>query len=219
MASSGSVSGTTETRNPVTGASSSDIPPAKSRPSNKELDSQWADLQATLADVELSSGFGGGASGQDASGIGRAHVFGPGHASVLEELRSAQIELAKAWGPGPEPADTEGKGKGGEKGKDGGKGKTGDAEKRPETAGSRTTHASTAASNAAGVAGAEAADLSNASARREANEKYFADVKAGVEDVVSRLDAVAAAMRKVEAESREIWGDGDSMVSAGTGGE
>lgn len=60
------------------------------------------------------------------------------------------------------------------------------------------------------------ADLSAAAARRAANEKYFAQVKSGVQDVVAKLDAVSKAMRSVEMESREIWGEGDSMISAET---
>lgn len=44
-------------------------------------------MQATLADVEVSA-------------FNSTHVFGPAHSAALEELRAAQIELAKAWGRG-----------------------------------------------------------------------------------------------------------------------
>ncbi|CAD0090098.1 unnamed protein product [Aureobasidium vineae] len=49
------------------------------------LDAHWAALQSTLSDIELSAG-------------SSAHVFGTGHAEALEELRAAQVELARAWG-------------------------------------------------------------------------------------------------------------------------
>lgn len=190
-------------------------------------------MQSTLADIELSANFdAGGGGGGDAGGIdglgvegagaggvgqgvgmgigGRAHVFGANHASALDELRKAQIALAKAWGPGPASGV-------GEQGKD-------KNDKEAEAAGTRKRAESTGASQASGkgVGGGggseEAADLGKASKRREANEKYFAEVKAGVQDVVARLDAVSAAMRKVEMESREIWGDGESLVSVDTRG-
>ncbi len=41
-------------------------------------------MQTTLAEVELSAANG-------------SHIFGAGHAKALEELRAAQLELAKAW--------------------------------------------------------------------------------------------------------------------------
>lgn len=44
-------------------------------------------MQARLADVEVSA-------------FNSTHVFGPAHSAALEELRTAQIELAKAWGRG-----------------------------------------------------------------------------------------------------------------------
>ncbi|KAI9669806.1 MAG: hypothetical protein M1829_005061 [Trizodia sp. TS-e1964] len=48
-----------------------------------DTDAQWAETQASLAEVELSAS--------------RAHVFGAAHARALEELRAAQIALAQAW--------------------------------------------------------------------------------------------------------------------------
>lgn len=50
-------------------------------------------------------------------------------------------------------------------------------------------------------------DLTSAARRREASDKYFAAVKEGVADVVRKLDGVADAMREVEMQSRDIWGD------------
>lgn len=48
-------------------------------------DALWAEMQATLEDVELSAGSGG------------TRVFGPDHDRALAELRAAQIALAQAW--------------------------------------------------------------------------------------------------------------------------
>ncbi|KAL8742075.1 MAG: hypothetical protein Q9190_005394 [Brigantiaea leucoxantha] len=48
-------------------------------------DALWAEMQATLADVELSA-------------FNSAHVFGASHSAALDELREAQIQLAQAWG-------------------------------------------------------------------------------------------------------------------------
>ena len=77
----------------------------------------WAEMQATLADVELSAAQG-------------THFFGPAHGTALEELRKAQVALAGAWGRSVaegEEVDEDGKGAmdGGAKGKakDGEKGK------------------------------------------------------------------------------------------------
>ncbi|KAL8728958.1 MAG: hypothetical protein Q9166_005053 [cf. Caloplaca sp. 2 TL-2023] len=49
------------------------------------IDALWAEMQATLADVELNA-------------FSSTHVFGPPHSAALDELREAQIQLAHAWG-------------------------------------------------------------------------------------------------------------------------
>ena len=54
------------------------------------------------------------------------------------------------------------------------------------------------------------ADIILARRRREANDRYFQRVNAGVLDVVAKLEEVAGAMRAVEQESRDIWGESDS---------
>ncbi len=136
-------------------------------------------MQATLAEVELSA-------------FSSTHVFGSAHSAALEELREAQIALAKAWGRGEheeedvaEALDAE-KGKGKEEGmKD------------------------------AGVEGSEEeeSDIIEARRRREANERFFSRVGEGVVDVVGKLEEVAKAMAKVERESREIWSGSDSVDS------
>lgn len=176
-------------------------------------------MQKTLAEVELSAANG-------------SNIFGAGHAQALEELRTAQLALAQAWarsekdeleGQAAREAGVEGEGdedervgrlrvgglsglaKGRERdGKSGG-GKeqqqqagsvrdgTGDDEKeRRKTLEEETEH-----------------DILLARTRREANDRYFAQVNTTVLDVVKKLDEVAGAMRQVEKESRDIWSEDD----------
>ena len=65
-------------------------------------------------------------------------------------------------------------------------------------------------------------DILLAKTRREANDRYFEQVNNSVLDAVKKLDEVAAAMRKVEKESSDIWSeDGDeteSVTGSTTGG-
>ncbi len=49
------------------------------------MDALWAEMQATLADVEINA-------------FNSTHVFGTAHSAALDELRDAQIQLAQAWG-------------------------------------------------------------------------------------------------------------------------
>ena len=137
-------------------------------------------MQATLAEVELSA-------------FSSTHVFGSAHSAALEELREAQIELAKAWGKG-EVDEEEMKEQFGEdqKGKDEAD-REGDGESDEER------------------------DILEAKRRREANEKFFSKVGEGVKDVAGKLDCVAQAMAKVEQESREIWSGMDSVESGSSG--
>lgn len=123
-------------------------------------------MQARLADVEVSA-------------FNSTHVFGPAHSAALEELRTAQIELAKSWGEGVEDEDVD----------DGG---MMDEERREDD---------------------EEEDLAVARRKRQANEKYFARVKEGVDGVVGKLEGVAKAMAKVGKESMDIWGGSDNMDS------
>lgn len=137
-------------------------------------------MQATLAEVELSA-FSG------------THVFGSAHSAALDELREAQIALARAWGRGE--ADEEDKAERSkvksEKGKEEVK-KDGKIDAESE----------------------EEGDIAEARRRREANEKFFSRVGEGVKDVVGKLEGVAQAMAKVERESREIWSGSDSVDSS-----
>lgn len=138
-------------------------------------------MQATLAEVELSA-------------FSSTHVFGSAHSAALEELREAQIALAKAWGRGEadEEEPLEESEEKNEKAKEGVGKKDGDAvDGESEDEG----------------------DIVEARRRREANEKFFNRVGEGVVDVVGKLEVVSQAMAKVERESREIWSGSDSIVS------
>lgn len=144
-------------------------------------------MQATLAEVELSA-------------FSSTHVFGSAHSAALDELREAQIALAKAWGRGEadgelkEDAEAEIVKVQSEKGKEDGK-KDGKTDEESE----------------------EEGDIAEARRRREANEKFFRKVGEGVVDVVGKLEEVAQAMAKVERESREIWSGSESMDSGSVG--
>lgn len=68
-------------------------------------DALWAEMQARLAEVEVSA-------------FSSTHVFGTAHAEALKELRAAQMGLAQAWGrevgdsdAGDERPSDDGKGK------------------------------------------------------------------------------------------------------------
>ena len=138
-------------------------------------------MQATLSDVEMSA-------------FSSTHVFGAAHSTALDELREAQIELAKAWSRGEadeETSESENKFQT-EKGK----------EKMRKRDGDGTDGESE-----------EEEDVLEARRRREANERFFSRVGQGVVDVVTKLDGVAQAMAKVERESRDIWNGSESMDS------
>lgn len=137
-------------------------------------------MQATLAEVELSA-------------FSSTHVFGSAHSAALDELREAQIALAKAWGRGEADEEEEAemvKGNS-EKVKEEGK-KEGKTDGKSEE---------------------EEGDIGEARRRRAANEKFFGRVGEGVADVVGKLEGVAQAIAKVERESRDIWSGSDSVES------
>lgn len=145
-------------------------PPAQSE--GDRTDALWAEMQATLAEVELSA-------------FSSTHVFGQAHLAALEELRAAQVQLARAWGRSEE----------------------GDGDEVPEENGKEKGEAE----------GGEEVDIAAARRRREANERFFEKVQEGVADVVGKLETVAAAMGKVERESRSIWSSGsDSLDTSST---
>ena len=136
-------------------------------------------MQATLAEVELSA-------------FSSTHVFGSAHSAVLDELREAQIGLAKAWGKS-------------------------EADEEDEAEMSRVkiweVKDEGKADEKIDGASVEEEDVAEARRRRAANDKYFERVGQGVVDVVGKLEGVAQAMAKVERESREIWSGSDSVDS------
>lgn len=174
-------------------------------------DALWAEMQCTLEEVELSA-------------VSGTHVFGQEHSHALEGLRAAQIELAQAWARSEaddvvEIADKESKGLSGSKGV-GALGSEGRSmldtavSTVPSGSGRPGSSGNAAFSGAEGM-GAQLeeetqADILLARKRREANDKYFQRVNEGVLDVVARLEEVAKAMKAVEQESRDIWGESES---------
>lgn len=177
-------------------------------------------MQNTLAEVELSAAAG-------------SHIFGAGHAKALEELRAAQLELAKAWARS-EKEEVESHGARDEEEKEGGGvgsagfglgvlgGKDGvkqqQQQQRPGSAGKNGGENEREKT----LEGETENDILLAKTRREANDRYFEQVNNSVLDAVKKLDEVAAAMKKVEKESSDIWGeDGDeteSVTGSTTGG-
>ncbi|KAL1629714.1 hypothetical protein SLS56_005369 [Neofusicoccum ribis] len=176
-------------------------------------DAIWAEMQNTLEEVELSA-------------LSGAHVFRPGHSSALDELRVAQIALAQAWARSEAEEES---------GDDDGDDDAADARRaiasRP--LGASNVLAADRDQKLGGGVGAGAGtgrprsgtetsvksqleqdtenDIQLARKRREANDRYFQRVNAGVLDVVAKLEEVAKAMKGVEQESKEIWGDGESI--------
>ncbi|KAI9794770.1 MAG: U3 snoRNP protein [Peltula sp. TS41687] len=164
------------------------------------MESLWAEMQMRLEDVELT------ATGNE------THLFGAEHAKALEELRTAQITLAQAWAnseadeaeevnTNPEEVVTLDSSR-----------PTSSADERPN----ENTDGATATTGGLGSADEKAKekitaedqtenDFVLARKRREANDRFFDRVSAGVSDVVAKLEEVAAAMRVVERESRDIW--------------
>jgi len=140
-------------------------------------------------------------------------VFGAGHSKALEGLRVAQVGLAKAWATSEGEEEKEG-------------GVEGEAK-----AGLASADVTTALDRGPVVGGGELGrqrsgtvesgnnlleeetelDIALAKKRREANDRYFQRVNKGVLDVVAKLEEVAKAMKAVELESRDIWGDTDSV--------
>ena len=193
-------------------------------------DALWAEMQATLEEVEVSAS-------------GGTHVFGPDHDRKLAQLRIAQIALAQAWarseaddaietkdggnaGPagggtaaGSNAGGTGGIGVGGDEVRalkgtmiaEAGK-SVGDGTEAKSTAGST----SVPRPGSSGGVGAERlgvkledetrADILLARKRRDANDLYFQRVNRGVLDVVAKLEDVATVMREVEQESKDVWG-------------
>ena len=143
-------------------------------------------MQATLAEVELSA-------------FSSTHVFGTAHSAALDELREAQIALAKSWGRGENDGDEE---------------KEDEEEEVLRGVRSKNEKGKEKEEEKKDIESEQEDDIAEARRRREANEKFFRRVGEGVQDVVGKLDGVAQAMAKVVRESREIWNGNDSVDSA-----
>jgi hypothetical protein len=171
--------------------------------SNERIEAAIAEMQNTLEDVELTA----------ASGM---HVFGPDHSKALEELRTAQIALAQAWAKSE--AEEESQNASNAKEAQVKPVHTADmlSADRAEFATDGRARSGTDKSGGSGKTQLEEEtenDIALARKRREANDKYFQRVNKGVDEVVQKLEEVAKAMKGVERESKEIWGDTGSMTS------
>ncbi|KAH6640676.1 hypothetical protein F5144DRAFT_544835 [Chaetomium tenue] len=173
------------------------VPSLRSRESTRttdRTDALWAEMQATLEAVELTAGgsSGGGGAGRDtAARTSTARVFSPDHERKLDELRAAQIALAQAWARSEADEAIETTAAGG----------AGAAGEGTERSGGKKVEEETEV------------DILLARKRREANDRYFQRVNQGVLDVVSKLEEVAIAMRAVEQESKELWGDDNESIT------
>ncbi|TID15482.1 hypothetical protein E2P81_ATG07647 [Venturia nashicola] len=170
---------------------------------NERVENAIAEMQNTLEDVELSAASG-------------THVFGPDHSKALEELRTAQIALAQAWAKSE--AEEESQNASNAKEAQVKPLNTADllAADRAEFAAEGRARSGTDKSGGSGKTQLEEEtenDIALARKRREANDKYFQRVNKGVVEVVQKLEEVAKAMKGVERESKEIWGDTGSTTS------
>lgn len=173
-------------------------------------DALWAEMQATLEEVELSA-------------TGGTHVFGPEHDKKLAELRAAQISLAQAWARSEADSgidiDDSGDGKGQSGGDDvknsksttdGNKVSSGDGEEANATRQKPSLSGGDVEQLGFKLEEETESDILLARKRREANDVYFQRVNNGVLDVVSKLEQVAVAMRAVEQESKEVWNENEN---------
>ncbi|KAK7181508.1 hypothetical protein DPSP01_008907 [Paraphaeosphaeria sporulosa] len=170
----------------------------------------WAEMQNTLEEVELSAIKGPGMT-----------VFGSEHSRALEDLRRAQIDLAKAWAR----SEAEELDQSSEDRKTAGVTNTDVADllNIPERSMEKSNQGSPkAGSNSGGtfekskLEEETEKDIELSRKRREANDRYFEKVNRGVLEVVNKLEEVAKAMKTVESESKEIWSDNQSAETAST---
>ncbi|KAL3960468.1 hypothetical protein ACCO45_005585 [Purpureocillium lilacinum] len=167
---------------------------AASTRSADRTDALWAEMQATLEEVELS-----------ASGIALAQAWARSEADDAiaatpdgnpappagDDLRNIMGNLTEAPRAGAD-------------GTDAAKSTVGTTSGRPESS-----------SGGADLLGAKLeeeteVDILMARKRREANDRYFQRVNQGVIDVVAKLEDVAVAMRAVEQESKDVWHESGS---------
>ena len=180
-------------------------------------DALWAEMQSTLEEVELSA-------------VNGLHVFGPEHSRALEALRTAQIALAQAWArseaeDGEEGSKGLGKGIGlGSEGRTGSMFEGTDGRSTAQSGSGKGKGSERPGSSGAGAGSAARmgdkleeeteADIAYARKRREENDRYFQKVNKGVLDVVAKLEDVATAMKSVELETRDIWGENESAATS-----
>jgi len=163
---------------------------------NDRADALWAEMQNTLAGVELSASWG-------------SHVFSEQHAKALEDLRTTQLALAQAWAKSEAdemdhryPEDTQ---------VDIGELGTAGVQASPSQRGrDKDSQNNIREGN---MEDETEKDIMLARKRREANERYFQQVNSGVLNIVTKLEEVASAMRQMEKESKEIWSEGESSGS------
>ena len=167
-------------------------------------------MQNTLEEVELSA-------------TSSTHVFAPAHSRALDELRAAQIALAKAWARSE--ADEEGQAdmeRAAARGQEAGLGLDATSILAADRA-EKMAGVGVAAPAAGGAKPASERtqleeetekDIELSRKRKEANDRYFQRVNTGVLGVVAKLEEVAKAMKGVEQESKEIWRDGESIDTA-----
>ncbi|KXJ97023.1 hypothetical protein Micbo1qcDRAFT_155770 [Microdochium bolleyi] len=194
-------------------------------------DALWAEMQATLEEAELSASGGTRVFGPEhdrklaelrMAQIALAQAWARSEAddTVVENnnigepnevgnLKGALGDIgiaAAAVGLGGSIAPPNGAGKAGPgDGTDGGKSTIGSGSNHPGSSGGPGG----LSSNMLGGKLEEETerDILLARKRREANDRYFSRVDDGVRDVVAKLEEVALAMRAVEEETRDVWGD------------
>ena len=196
---------------PKTQASYGTAQPGVMKASDREIEAKWQEMQNTLNEVELTA-------------QSSTQVFGETHAKALDDLRRAQIELARAWGRGDQDEKDlhpfiHDRYKGAEdiardrsnvhrRGR-------GDTNASASTALSDESLRSdvTSKSGRSQLEDETKQDIKLASERRAANEAYFKKVDGGVREVVKKLEIVAEAMRGVESESRSLWSESSTDLS------
>ncbi|KAI9727132.1 MAG: hypothetical protein M1828_007333 [Chrysothrix sp. TS-e1954] len=170
-----------------------------------DLNTTWTEMQNTLEEVELNAD-----SGRSA--------FSADHAHALEDLRTAQIELAQAWARS-EAEDENGHGTGANDLVDGqyssgdGIGQTGIVGSKAEDPAKGRSRGQSTAHQRTKLELETENDIQLARKRREANDRYFERVNKGVVDVVKKLEIVAGKMKDVEDEAQDIWDERDSLDS------
>lgn len=157
-------------------------------------------MQNTLEEVELSAIKGPGMT-----------VFGAEHARALDELRSAQIELAKAWARSDEDEAPNERPR-----KVSDLGSLAVENKSTRLRGGSSPGKGDKLFDRIKLEEETEKDIELSRRRREENDRYFEKVNNGVQEVVVRLEQVAKAMRSVENESNEIWGRSDDGTAETT---